>query len=103
MNNTHHHDSAPVSSGAGHRRAKAVVFATATTLLGIACNPMTAFAHEEDPLPLPETTNNVSGISITEENGGAPNLLIAGAIVLAVLAVGAVIVGKLGKSKTSKQ
>jgi hypothetical protein len=85
-------------SNLNNARAAAVI--AAGTFTAIALNPVAAFAHEGEPLPLPEGTAPAETIS-ANNSGGTPNLLVAGVIVLAALAVGAVIVGKLTKSKSA--
>jgi hypothetical protein len=82
-------------------KARAAAVIAAGTFTAIALNPVAAFAHEGEPLPLPEGAAPAEMVTASNSSGGTPNLLVAGVIVLAVLAVGAVIVGKLTKSKSA--
>jgi hypothetical protein len=80
-------------------RVRAAAIAAAGTLTAIALNPVAAFAHEGEPLPLPDGTAPAETVVTNSNNGGTPNLLVAGVIILAALAAGTVIVGKITKSK----
>ena len=83
-------------------KARAAAITAAGTFTAIALNPVAALAHEGEPLPLPDGTAPTELVTVSNNSsGGTPNLLVAGVIVLAVLAVGAVIAGKLTRSKSS--
>ena len=85
-------------------RTKAAAFTAAGTLALLALNPLAALAHEEEPLPLPETTTSgTAGAINTEDAKGLPGLLVAGIVLLAALAVGTVIVSKFAKTKNTEK